>query len=271
MRTRILLSVACLIALVVPTAVSKVAKKVKHGTLAYQISNAAPIAYTVVLDEVIGSSTVASHRSTQQIRAKRSNGDSLLQTTEFDSHDGSRVISIERKLSIGNLVVRTYDLASAKSTIKLSSDELTNEQAKQYTAASNCSRTVSGWPTDPQIAATVVGHEPVDGFDTFKLTNSANMTMWRAPAFGCETIQFTRTLGGGSVSTHQPSSIVAGEPDAALFAVPASFQEMPPSQAVKANMRSKSTLMGLAATQPVNAATQQLLQGWDHTYLSHRP
>jgi hypothetical protein len=229
---------------------------------------AAGLAYEVVMDEISGAPTVPAHRSAQQIRARRVNGDSVIQNTFFDMHNEDRAVSVQRALRIGNLSIKSFDLSDGKSTWKLSDAELAFHGSAQYTPESNCLHTANGWPTDPKMTPTIAGHEQVAGVDTIKMIQDA-MTMWRAPSLGCEMVQYSLTMADGTFSTHKATRIVVGDPDPSLFAIP-NTTEMPPSQAVMSDVKHRQALQGLPVP-VIDAPFEQSLQTQDQWYFAHQP
>jgi hypothetical protein len=232
-----------------------------------QVTHPVPVAYTVVMDEVTASSTIRAHKSTQQIRATRMNGDSVVQNTILDPHDESRAISVQRRMRIGNLAITSYDFAHAKSTMKLSDDEMAAHRADRYTPESDCTRTANGWPADSRMIPVVAGREKIAGIDTIKL-KSGNTTDWRAPALGCEVVQYMMAFEAGSISVHRPSKITIGEPDESLFTISATYTEAPPSQAFTMELNHRQILQGLAIKP---TAAEHTFQTHDQQYYSHRP
>jgi hypothetical protein len=221
------------------------------------------------MDEITASSTARAHKSTQQIRARRTNGDSVVQNTILDPQDESRAISLQRRMWIGNLAITAYDLSNAKSTMKLSDDEVAAHQSDRYTPESDCARTATGWPTDSRMIPVVTGREKIAGIDTIKL-KSGNTVSWRAPTLGCEIVKYIMTFETGSVSVHRPSKIIVGEPDESLFMIPANYTEGPPSQAFAMEFNHRQVLQGLAI-KPLAAAAEHTFQTHDQQYNSHRP
>jgi hypothetical protein len=74
----------------------------------------------------------------------------------------------------------------------------------------------------------VAAHEVVAGYDTVKITSS-NSTFWLARQLGCAQVKSRAQLSDGVINEQVAILTAAGEPDNALFYVPARYSEVPPS------------------------------------------
>ena len=82
----------------------------------------------------------------------------------------------------------------------------------------------SGWRSS--------GQEDINGHPTIrvvKLLGRRTLTLWYSLEFGCAILK-QRLEHETGVSEQDLTAVIQGEPDAALFQVPNSFQEVPPSQ-----------------------------------------
>jgi len=76
---------------------------------------------------------------------------------------------------------------------------------------------------------TEVGEETVAGYRTVKIMNN-NVTAWYALDYGCAMVKDRWDFGGKEFTEKYLISLIGGEPDAALFDVPATAREVSPSE-----------------------------------------
>ena len=72
------------------------------------------------------------------------------------------------------------------------------------------------------------GPERIAGYDTVRVS-SGQSTFWFALGLGCATLRSTTRMSGGGTNEKIATRVTAGEPNAELFTVPESYQEVPPS------------------------------------------
>jgi hypothetical protein len=105
--------------------------------------------------------------------------------------------------------------------------DLVNSQiVSRRDPASNCLTTFLG-----RAASTgerLVGEEVLDGLKVIA-TVSPNRRAWYAPLLSCELVKLRVNVLNGSPIESFPTTVAEGEPDLALFDVPARYAELPPS------------------------------------------
>jgi len=75
----------------------------------------------------------------------------------------------------------------------------------------------------------VEGEEKIAGYRAIRIKHGM-FTEWWAPELGCAKIKSYFDPEKGSHTVHELVSVTVGEPDAALFTVPVSYEEVPPSK-----------------------------------------
>jgi hypothetical protein len=171
--------------------------------------------YTVVRTESGFDKAGVLKYTNRYIEAQRSDASTLRQA----------VTSVENRRRIyfanGDQVL-TNELLGRKSTYPKRYSEVPgqrNPQASCYTAAD----AKTGWVIDGE--ETIAGHQAV----RLRLSGSnRTMVAWHALDVGCALLQLRFEHESG-VTVQNLVSLTAGEPDPALFQVPASYQEAPPS------------------------------------------
>ena len=81
----------------------------------------------------------------------------------------------------------------------------------------------------PNIQETVLGQEAVGGYRAVKL-GKGGRTSWYALEYGCALVKERMEFDTGEVSEKALIGLIAGEPERALFHVPDTYKEVPPSQ-----------------------------------------
>jgi hypothetical protein len=185
---------------------------------AREVRPGAPIPYTVTLRETIrgsdGRATVGPE-STWAIRT-----------------DGSRAIRIVEK----NGSQRILNFASG---LEVNINELTNTKTSimkrdwnpavlQRDPTSKCIRSLAGRPMTsmPEIFD---GEETVAGYRTAKIVRNS-VTEWFALDYGCALVKDRWGFETGERSEKELVALTGGEPNSALFEVPANAAEVPPSE-----------------------------------------
>jgi hypothetical protein len=81
---------------------------------------------------------------------------------------------------------------------------------------------------------TFLGAETVAGYRTAKIAPAKDSegatTSWYALDYGCALVKQRWEFSTKEVSEKELVALVAGEPDATLFDVPANYREVPPSE-----------------------------------------
>jgi hypothetical protein len=103
---------------------------------------------------------------------------------------------------------------------------------------------------------TFVGEEIIAGYRTAKIADGI-FTSWHALDYGCAPVKQRADFSATEVSEKELVALVAGEPDAALFDVPAHYREVPPSERI---LGPKKECAGC------NEHTSEFLQELDRAY-----
>ena len=78
---------------------------------------------------------------------------------------------------------------------------------------------------------TFAGEETIAGYRTAKIVSNV-ITAWYALDYGCALVKDRWGFTTGEVSEKELVALIPGEPDGALFAVPADAREVPPSERI---------------------------------------
>jgi hypothetical protein len=175
---------------------------------------------------------------------------------------------VSRDLRFSNGVLQTvYDDVRAVVTVQLSASEQQNRRAMDLDPAANCALSLSG--EHGAHPSTVQGQEERFGIPVSRVLNGNNLTLWMAPSLGCTALEhfvdWDSAHPGTNTSRLKLDSVTLAEPDAALFAVPSNYAEMPPSQATALHMR-----FGAVPEDAVQKFVAQAAKN-DSFYLAHRP
>jgi hypothetical protein len=100
----------------------------------------------------------------------------------------------------------------------------------------------------------------VAGYRTVKITDG-HFTQWYAVDCGCALVKSRYDWGTGFTEKHLVA-LMAGEPDAALFEVPAQAREVPPSEMILGSGEDWKN---------VQPRTVEKLRQLDEYYYKHRP
>lgn len=178
---------------------------------------AAPhVAYTVLRTETGFDQAGTPKYTNHYVEAVRSDGSRMWRGSTSDVQ--------QRKMYFANGdEVRTNELLSRKSTYpKVHAGDLLqrNPQTSCFTAQDQS----AGWALG--------GEDTIEGYRAVRLlhkTNHRTMTAWYALDAGCALLRqrFEHETG---VTEQNLAALIFGEPDAALFQVSASFQEVTPSR-----------------------------------------
>jgi hypothetical protein len=195
-----------------------------HSRLrAQEVRTGGPIPYTVILRETVygpdGTATVAA----EQTQAVRSDGSFVRRL----AHKGENQAT-ERTIKFASgIEVTINDVAKTKSTILR---ENISPARWHRDPNSKCINSLAG---EPMISLPEVfsGEEMVAGYRTAKLTWN-NITAWHALDCGCAEVKSRADWGKQGFSEWNLVGLIPGEPDAALFEVPATAREVPPSERV---------------------------------------
>jgi len=219
---------------------------------AQEVRVGGPIPYTVKLVETVHSLDGRAGVTSEEIWAIRS--------------DGSRVLRLEHKSAMGTtqrtinfasgIEVTIIERANTKSTVA----KPINPARLQRDPASKCMNSLAGEPftSPPEVYA---GEETIAGYRTVKLTDNNNITAWYALDCGCAMVKERFDWGNGFTEKNLVA-LIPGEPDAALFEVPATAKEVPPSEMLLGSGENRKNL---------DPATVERLRKLDEYYYKHRP
>jgi hypothetical protein len=165
-----------------------------------------PVAFTTTLKETPFNAKGESTATNYYTFAVRSDGSSLIKVTI--GGESRRIIDFTSRVQ-----VRVRDVRELKSSF---------------------SSAPVAVPRDPnagclQRGETSLGAESVAGYHAVKV-GKGERTSWYAPEHGCALVREIWKFHTGEVSEKTLISLVMGEPDAALFYVPHSYEEVPPSK-----------------------------------------
>ena len=96
--------------------------------------------------------------------------------------------------------------------------------------ATNCTKSFLG-RSPSRLKPISETMDTVEGYPAFKTVDDSGdgvWTVWRAPAFGCDTVKQHVAFKDGGYSDSLPQQLQLGEPDPNLFEVPTDFKEVSP-------------------------------------------
>ncbi len=103
--------------------------------------------------------------------------------------------------------------------------------------ATNCTKNFLG-SSPSRLKPISETTDTVEGYPALKTVDDSGdgvWTVWRAPAFGCDTVRQHVAFKDGGYSDSIPQQLQLGEPDPALFEVPADFKEVSPLEMATAS------------------------------------
>lgn len=181
---------------------------------------------TVVLQETLTKADGKQVVGGKYTKAVRSDG-SHVQINEI-LNPGSPAPAAQRTVTLASGLRSIIDeIRGTKMTERMEVGDLTG---RYKDPASQCLRPLSGG-SGPTIGepAVLTGEELIEGYRVYVIS-VRNLTYWLAPELGCATLRIRTRYGDGEVSNQHAVKIAPGEPDGALFAIPADYREVPPSQ-----------------------------------------
>jgi hypothetical protein len=175
------------------------------------------VPYTVTLRSTVTTRKGEIHEHSPETLAMRSDG-----ATARVFHDG---VGPVRQLKFGNgLVVELKDGVHGKSTIYRPIAHSWILDPSQ-----DCARNVFHEDSSALLTGRgAVTMEVIAGYRAARYT-AGDTTRWLAPDHGCALIRQSRVIPTGQVSLLELVRLVPGEPDQALFDIPATYQEGAPS------------------------------------------
>ena len=214
--------------------------RINARTNAQAVRVRGPIPYTVTLKEVIHAPDGTTRMSREIIQAIRSDGSMVERSTTDRGSDRSLYFS-------SGLQVGINELHNTKTSMTKPN---WNPTSSQRDPNSKCLNSLAGKPvTSSDI---LVGEETIAGYRTVKIA-SGRVTEWRALDYGCALLKDRWEFNAKEVTEKELVALVAGEPDASLFEVPANYREVPPSEGAR----------------PCNQSAQKFLQMMDEDYKRH--
>jgi len=197
---------------------------------AQEVRRGGPIPYTVILRETVygpnGEASIAAEETyairsdgsySKKLTHKKQAGDKLL------DQDSARTMFLA-----SGIEVEINDFADTKSTTASN----VNLAKLQRDPGSKCISTFAGTPGHSTIPEYINGEEIVSGYRTVKITSADNLTWWFALDHGCATVKVRADWGSKGYSEKTLINLIPGEPDAALFNVPAWAKEVAPSERI---------------------------------------
>lgn len=202
---------------------------------AAQVPNPSP--YTVTLREIIHRSNGTTRVSRDIIQAVRSDG-ATVERSSSDKGSG-RSLYFSSGLQVG-----VNELHKTKTSMMKPEG---NPAISQRDASSKCLNSLAG--KRMTSSETLLGEEMIAGYRTVKIA-SGIVTEWHALDYGCALVRDRWEFSATEVTEKELVALVAGEPDANLFDVPATYREIPPSE----------------ETRPCNENAHKFLQMLDEDY-----
>lgn len=123
------------------------------------------------------------------------------------------------------IVVTINELTDTKSTVA----KKVNPARWQRDPSSKCINSFAGELMVNSPLESISGEETVAGYRAVKITRN-NATRWFALDCGCAMVKERMDWGSQGVSEKSLVALIPGEPEAALFHVPANAKEGPPSE-----------------------------------------
>ena len=183
-----------------------------------------PIPYTVTLREILHSPEGTARITNEITQAIRADGSRVWR---FVNKGSSRILNLS-----SGLQVDTNDLTRTKTSMMRADIDLARLQRDP---GSKCLNTFTGKPMD-STSETFLGVETVAGYRTAKIAPAKDsegaITSWYALDYGCALVKQRWEFSTNEVSEKELVALVAGEPDATLFDVPANYREVPPSERI---------------------------------------
>ena len=202
--------------------VAALAGRLLHSRLRAQAGRqGGPIPYTVILRETVhhpdGTATVAME-VTWSVRSDGSTARRFVHKREPASSERTVQFSSGLEVAINEL---TNDKTS------MLKKSLLPASRWQRDPNSRCINSFAGKPMTT-MTETFVGEETVAGYRTAKVVSDV-ITAWYALDYGCALIKDRWGFETGEMSEKQLVALTGGEPNPALFEVPANAAEVPPS------------------------------------------
>jgi len=211
-----------LFVLVIIGMVALAGRLIQSRLRAQGVRQVGPIPYTVILRETVhhsdGTATVALE-VTWGIRSDGSSVRRFVHTREPASSERTMQFS-------SGLEVAINELTNARTSMMKKS--LLPSTNWQRDPSSKCINSFAGKPMT-SMTETFAGEETVAGYRTAKVASNV-ITAWYALDYGCALVKDRWGFETGEVSEKELVALTGGEPNPALFEVPANAAEVPPSE-----------------------------------------
>ena len=179
----------------------------------------APIPYTVTLRETVHGSDGNAHLGPESTWATRSDGSRVIKITEKATQ---RIINFA-----SGVQVEINDSTNTRTSIMQPNADVAGLQRDPD---SKCTNSLAGKPIT-STPETFAGEETIAGYRTAKIVRGG-VTEWHALDYGCAVVKDRWEFSTKEVSEKELVSLSSGEPDAALFDIPANAKEVPPSERI---------------------------------------
>ena len=178
-----------------------------------------PIPYTVTLRSTVHGPNGTTTSGLEFTHAVRSDGSKLFRSIGKGSQ---RILYFS-----SGFQVDTNEEDKTKSSMRRSNE---NPATWQRDPDSKCLNSLAGKPMT-SARETFLGEETIAGYRTVKIADGI-ITSWYALDYGCALVKDRWDFSATEVSEEELVGLVAGEPDANLFDVPAHYREVPPSERI---------------------------------------
>lgn len=183
-----------------------------------------PIPYTVILKETVYRPDGSVTKGVDMTQAVRSDG-SFVWRLAHERGDETKNKKQRIIRFASGIEVTLNEITNTKSTV----EKNVNPARWQRDPSSKCINSFAGNPMANSTLEVINGEEMVAGYRTVKITRD-NATMWFALDCGCAMVKDRMDWGSQGASEKNLVALVPGEPEAALFDVPATAKEAPPSE-----------------------------------------
>ena len=216
------LALRLLFVLVIIALVAQAGRLIHSLLRAQGVRQGGPIPYSVILRETVhhpdGTATVASE-VTWGVRSDGSTVRRFVHKREPASSERTVQFS-------SGLEVAINELTNTKTSMMKNS--LLPSTTWQREPSSKCINSFAGKPMT-SMPETFVGEETVAGYRTAKVVSNG-ITAWYALDYGCALVKDRWGFETGEMSDKELVALTGGEPNPALFEVPANAAEVPPSE-----------------------------------------
>lgn len=196
-------------------------------------------AHTVTLLETSHGHNLTSQRTI--IYARRGDGSGLRLFRYADSLSPTGETETKSiQMTSGVFVNSSSDVGMKTTRVRDASDPMVKGRLLILRdPATNCTKNfIGGNPSKLKPISETM--DTVEGYPALKTVDDSGdgvWTVWRAPAFGCDTVKQHVEFKDGGYSDQVPTQLQLGEPDPALFEIPSEFKEVSPLEIATASMQ----------------------------------